>query len=503
MNVMDRAAGRVVFSALFNESEAFLAAYVRNFLNNTGDNAFLVINLPSGRQIPCREAEESERVLVFPGKVQRRKFGHTLLAGHLESFEHAARTLGGFDFFCPLASNSLFARPFNLLAAVEKLKVKPVTTSNDLDNLLEVWWWVKVRRNPRFIAFLKDVWDLTHVSQNQIEGLFASRNDWAVLHERLPQILEVGETIEPDQEFPMEEILPATLMKQFGSGYFTYICHIFWTRSYQGKVVLADILDMPTLFPDEICILKWFERNPYDVATAAVSTGWIRNLLGQVSDDLQTEPPATRFARRMVLEQMARVLAEREGFGPVTAGWWTGTEPDRRRMTLTRTVTMRRGIIPLPFERDAEGEHQAGREQDLLYVYAEDTKDAVQLSVEITESETTTIVLGTSLPAEAGDAEAAEPTKEGYLYLRFLPPPGNRVFRLRCVSMTASLRDRITGNVVIQHGQNYLYVLPCHVAAGEVPEFYYRQDPDAGANALCFGIPFFSRSAVTLTLDVI
>ncbi len=497
MDVMDRAAERVVFSALFNESEAFLATYVRNFLNNTGDNAFLAINLPSGRQIPCREAEESDRVLVFPGEVQRRKFGHTLLAGHLESFEHAAQALGGFDFFCPLASNSLFARPFNLPAAVEKLKVKPVTTSNDLDNLLEVWWWVKVKRSPRFIAFLKDVWDLTHVSQNQIEGLFASRNDWAVLHERLPQILELGGTIEPDQEFPMEEILPATLMKQFGSGYFTYICHIFWTRSYQGKVVLADILDMPTLFPDEICILKWFERNPDDVATAAVSTGWIRNLLGRVSDDLQTEPPATRFAHRMILEQMARVLAEREGFGPVTADWWTGTEPDQRRMTLTRTITMQRGIIPLPFEQEA------GREQDLLYIYAEDTQDAVRLSVEITEAETTTIVLGTSLPAEAGDAEAAEPTLEGYLYLRFLPPPGNRVFRLRCVSTTASIRDRITGNVVIQHGQDYLYVLPCHVAAGEVPEFYYRQDPDAGADALCFGIPFFSRSAVTLTLDVI
>ena len=56
---------------------------------------------------------------------------------------------------------------------------------------------------------------------------------------------------------------------------------------------------------------------------------------------------------------------------------------------------------------------------------------------------------------------------------------------------------------MIQHGQDYLYVLPCHVAAGEVPEFYYRQDPVAGANALCFGIPFFSRFAVTLTLDVI
>ena len=495
---MDRAAGRVVFSALFNESEAFLSAYVRNFLNNTGDGAFLVINLPSGRQIPCREAEESERVLVFQGEVQRRKFGHTLLAGHLESFEHAARILGGFDFFCPLASNSLFARPFNLPAAVAKLTVKPVTTSNDLDNLLEVWWWVKVRRNPRFIAFLKDVWGLTHVSQNQIEGLFASRNDWAVLHERLPQILELGGTVEPDQEFPMEEILPATLMKQFGSGFFTYICHIFWARSYQGKVVLADILDMPSLFPDEICILKWFERDPHDVATAAVSTGWIRNLLGQVSDDLRTEPPATRFAHRMILEQMARVLAQREGFGPVTAGWWTeNIEPDRRRMALTRTVTMRRDIIPLPFE------HEAGGGQDLLYAYTEDTQDAVRLSVEITESDTTTIVLSTSLPAEAGDAEASEPTKEGYLYLRFLPPPGNRVFRLRCVSTTAGIRERITGNVVIQHGQDYLYVPPCHVAAGEVPEFYYRQDPVAGASALWFGIPFFSRFAATLMLDVI
>ncbi len=498
MDGMDRAGGRVVFSALFNESEAFLAAYVRNFLNNTGDGTFLVINLPAGRQIPCREADESERVLVFSGEVQRRKFGHTLLTGHLESFEHATQALGAFDFFCPLASNSLFARPFNLQAALEKLKVKPRTTSNDLDNLLEVWWWVKVKRNPRFIAFLKEVWGLTHVSQNQIEGLFASRNDWAVLHQRLPQILELGGTIEPEQEFPMEEILPATLIKQFGSGHFAYICHIFWTRSYQGKVVLADILDMPSLFPDEICILKWFERNPHDVATAAVSTGWIRNMLGQVSEDLRSEPPATRFAHRMILEQLAHVLAEREGFGPVTAGWWTeATEPARRRMALTRTLTMYRGIIPLPFEQEA------GREPELLYVYAEDTRDAVRLSLEITEAGSTTIVLSTSLPTEADDAEAAEPALEGYLYLRCLAPSDSRVFRLRCVSVTSSIRDRIAMNVVIQQGQSYSYVLPCHVAAGEAPEFYYRHDPVASEDGLWFGIPFFSQFAATLTVDVI
>ncbi len=498
MDRMDRAAGTVVFSALFNESDAFLATYVLNFLSNTGDGAFLVINLPSGRKVSCPEADGSERVLVFSGEVQRRKFGHTLLVGHLESFEHAIQALGGFDFFCPLASNSLFARPFNLQAALEKLKVKPKTTSNDLDNLLEVWWWVKVKRNPRFIAFLKSVWGLTHVSQNQIEGLFASRNDWAVLHERLPQILELGGTIEPEMEFPMEEILPATLIKQFGSGHFAFICHIFWTRSYQGKVVLADILDMPQLFPDEICILKWFERNPHDVATAAVSTDWIRNLLGQVSEDLTSEPPATRFAHRMILEQVTRVLAEREGFGPVTAGWWTeATEPARRRMALTRTVTMQRGTIPLPFEQDA------GREPELLYVYAEDTQDAVRLDLEITEADSTTIVLSTSLPDEAGDADAAEPTLEGYLYLRSMAPPGNRVFRLRCVSATSNIRDQIARKVVIRHGQDYLYVSPCHVAAGEVTDFYYRQDPVAGGDALWFGIPFFNRSAATLTLDVI
>ena len=497
MDVMDHAARTVVFSALFNESDAFLATFVRNFLNNTADGAFLVINLPAGRQIACREAEDSERVVMFSGQVQRRKFGHTLLTGHLESFEHASRTLGGFDFFCPLASNSLFARPFNLPAALERLKVKPVTTSNDLDDLMEVWWWVKVKRNPRFIAFLKRVWGLTHVSQNQIEGLFAARSDWAVMHERLPQVLELGGTIEPEMEFPMEEILPATLIKQFGSGHFAYICHIFWTRSYQGKVVLADILDMPSLFPDEICILKWFERDPNDSATAAVSTGWIQNMLAEVSEDLRVAPAPTRFAHRMILEEVARFLAGRESFAPMTAGWWTeASEPAQRRVALTRTITVQREMIPLSIELEA------GRDLQPCYLYTENTRHQVRLSLDISEADSATIALSTSLAGEA-EAPGVEPALEGYLYLQALVAPGSRVFRLRCEAATASMRDRITGNVVIQHGQDHRRVPPCNPVDGAASDFYYRHDPVSDQDGLWFGIPFFSQSAVTLAVDII
>ncbi len=497
MGVTDCVATMVVFSALFNESDAFLTTYVQNFLNNTGDGAFLVINLPAGRTIPCPVAEESARVSVFSGRIQRRKFGHTLLSGHLESFEQASRVVGRFDFFCPLASNSLFARPFNLQAATDRLKVKPGNASNDLDSLPEVWWWAKVKRNPRFIAYLKDVWGLTHASHNQIEGFFATRDDWAVLHQRLPQILELGGTIEPEMEFPMEEILPATLIKQFGSGHFAFICHIFWTRSYQGKVVLADILDMPQLFPDEICVLKWFARSPDDIAAAAVSTGWIRNLLSEVSTDLQHERGATKFTRRLVLEQVTRLLAEREDFAPVSAGWWTDTTQDQRRMALTRRFTVQREMIRLPFAPEA------GRELRPIYVYTENTRHDVQLSVEIIETKSTTIVLDTSLQAAADDSGAAEAVLEGYLYLRSLADSGSHVFRLRCISTTSDVRERITRNVVIQHGRSYRRVSPCHSVDGEMTEFFYRQDPVADQDEIWFGIPLFSQSAATLAVDVL
>ena len=496
VDVTGRAGGMVVFSALFNESDAFLTTYVRNFLNNTGDGTVLVINLPSGRTIPCPVAENSDRVLVFSGEVRRRKCGHTLRCGHLESFEHASRVVGAFDFFCPLASNSLFARPFNLQAVLERLKTRPETTSNDLDDLMEVWWWVKVKRNPRFVAFLKRVWGLTHVSQNQIEGLFAARSDWAVMHERFGQILELGGTIEPEMEFPMEEILPATLIKQFGSGHFAYICHIFWARSYQGKVVLADILDMPSLFPDEICILKWFERDPNDPATAAVSTGWIQSLLGHVSNSLRTESAASRFAHRMILEQVTRALAGREAFRPATAGWWTeATEPDRRWVGLTRTMTMQREMVALPVEPEA------GRDLRPLYLYTENTGHIVRLSLGISETDSTTILLSTSLDGKA--AAATDPVLEGYLYLQTLAPPGSRVFRLRWMSGAPDMRDRISGNVVIQDGEGHHRVQPCHPVDGEATEFHYQHDPVAGEDGTWFGIPVFSQLVVTLTLDVI
>ena len=253
---------------------------------------------------------------------------------------------------------------------------------------------------------------------------------------------------------------------------------------------------MPSLFPDEICIFKWFGRDPHDPATAAVSTGWIQALLGQVSKDLRHEPPATRFAHRMLLEQVTQAMAAREAFAPLTAGWWTeATAPDRRRMTLTRTMRVQREMIPL------SAEPEAGRDFRPVYLYTENTQHDLRLDVEIGEDGGTTVTLRTAPAGGDSDvgATGADVVLEGYLYLRSLAEPGSRVFRLRCLSATPDMRDRIGRSVVIQDGRGHHQVPPSRTALdGAVAEFHYQHNPAASGTGTWFGIPFFSRCEVTL-----
>ncbi|ESQ76405.1 hypothetical protein [Asticcacaulis sp. AC402] len=81
-----------------------------------------------GRQLPDRPATPPEskdwagRAFIFNGATPRHVVGHTLLIGHLESFQIALNVIGQFDYFCTLASNNLFVRRYDVREAVRKLE---------------------------------------------------------------------------------------------------------------------------------------------------------------------------------------------------------------------------------------------------------------------------------------------------------------------------------------------------------------------------------------------
>ena len=354
---------RVVFSTLYNESDGFLTTYVENVLRHTGPDAILVVNLPPGREIACPVAEHSDRVLVITGALPRRKFGHTLLNGHLEAFEAALGHFGPFGYFCPLASNSLFARRFDPVAAQMALARSGHVTGVDLNDLPDTWYWPMLARSPDLIPFLRDTWGLTRVGNNQIEGLFAAASDWGLLHARRAEIIALGATMRPDGEFPMEEIVPATILCTFGSGRYVHLCHMFWDRPPTDNVRLDDVMGIGERFPDHVCLLKWFERSPANLITAAADAAGLISALGaphRVQPDAGREPPDHRAAGRTPCTGRPAARLPVHGTDrdpPAAAARRGGRGPDRRYAVIRarripgrrrRTGRDRAAGLPLP-----------------------------------------------------------------------------------------------------------------------------------------------------------
>lgn len=493
---------RVVFSTLYNESDGYLATYVENFLRHTETDAALVVNLAPGRRIACPIAEASGRVLVFAGGLPRRKYGHTLLNGHLEAYDAALGRFGPFDHFCSLASNSLFARRFNPAAARSALERSELDRGEhdiglDLDDLPGDWWWSLLPKNPDMIPYMKEIWGLTRAAGNQIEGLFATATDWGLLHARRAQIIEFGETMRPDGEFPMEEILPATFIRTFGSRRYVNLCHMFWDRPFTDNVKMDDVLAIGERFADHICLLKWFERSPINMITAATAKG----LAGDLTERLAAVPEADRGQQRvlyrLIFEELARTLRSREGFSSLVSTWRhvDGDQPPARRFEFDQTLQVNRQLIPLPFGPDAPaGEPPA-------YVITEQTDDQLHLRFDLADAEQTIVTLSSSL-AGTGDDDGT--VLQGFLYLACCIGPGNRIFRLRILSDDSDHAVRLQDRIVLARGRRYAQQAPAPAAEHDgVREFYYPSEAIPDGDDVWIGLPFFSRSNFRVALDVV
>ncbi len=495
---------RIVFSTLYNESDAFLDAYLANFLHYTGEESVLLVNLPPGRAIP--DVTPHARVVVFNGDTRRHKSGHTLLMGHLESYALALRRFDGFDYFCPVASNSLFVRRFDPAAAVRQLRAGHKVPTDlditydvglDIDRLPDNWHWPKIANNQPLLAFLKDRWAIGRLSQNQIEGLLASRADWGLLHARLPDFPSVGSLLVHEEWafLPLEEILPATFFLGFGSGRYVNICHVFWNRfnhTRSGRVSIDELLGFGQ-YPAHLCLMKWFERDARAVETAAVTQPWSQALFASLASAAPAQATGGRLLQRLLLENVGAALRAREVVTPFAAGWKSGPEPDRALPSCAfhdPSLEALRQTVHLPTRQDGSDAH----------LYLEHTRHRLDLSAEIDHAAATVVRLGCTRLDAAGPS--AGPVLEGFLYLRASWDGAMPTVRAR-VSMSQAERERVMRTIVVLCNGSYTRIAALHSEPQDDAMGYYFSENDfAKSGTFWFGIPVFAdlRFQVELTL---
>ena len=500
---------RIVFSALYNESDAFLGAYITNFLHYTGEESVLLVNLPPGRAVP--DVAESGRVIVFNGDTHRSKFGHTLLMGHLESFALAEKRVGQFDYFCPLASNSLFVRRLDPAAVMRQLRAGhkvPVDlditydVGLDIDQLPSNWHWPKISENRLLIDFMKARWGVRRLSQNQIEGLLASSADWALLHARMADLPSLGVllTQEVSSFLPLEEILPATFFLSFGTGCYVNICHVFWydfNHKGSGIVTIDDLFGFGN-YPAHLCLLKWFERDPEVVETAAVTRSWSQALLAEHAAVPGGASIKDVLSQRLFLQKLVALLSMQEVVNPFTRCWQSSPDETLAPCTFQDpSLQSMRQIIHLPAGR--EGADHRGD----AYLYFENTHHHLKLTVDVQHGSTTRLRLACSPSGMGGqETSAAAPVLEGYLYLRQSWQNKPPVVRVR-VPTGSPNSGRTLDQVVLMYDELYTPIRAMHVERHQdVTDHYFSYDGPAN-NVFWFGLPFFTESTFDAAMDVL
>jgi hypothetical protein len=490
---------RTVFSVLYNESDEFLPRLINNFLSFTNSNSYLVINLPPGR-IPCLESVYwAGRVFIFNGAVSRAKVGHSLLLGHIESFDFFIKAVGDFELFCPLASNSLFFRHYDIKAAVARLQASQGKLLVSLDELPSSWWWVNVKKSVRFVAFLRDRWGLVRVSASQIEGLLAARADWETLHSRMNEIAELGATIDRENAFPLEEILPSTFFTNFGSGQFTHICHMFWNRhkTSGGLARIDDFLDTQTKISDHICVMKWFRREAHAIETAAVTQDWSARLLNELQSSLEKGQSRDLLTQRMIIEELAISLRKKEKWGPLAQCLRSDAlaEPDSYEFSLQRVHAVRQQISLGTAKKDCAASP--------AYIYMENTKHEVELEVHITQNAATLIQI--DCHTTTGDCNLKDPLLlEGYLYLSRPLGSAKCVFRLQIISPTITeQRLTVAKNIVFARaGRFNRSPVAYSLDNAGFNEYYYFAEEDVKEEEMWFGLPIYWGTELRAVIDV-
>lgn len=297
IELLEQPASKItVFSVLFNEGSEFLIQLLDNFLNYTDDSTFFIINLPESLQLDRQSIPNSARIAFNHGQ-KREALGHSLLCGHLENVNFACEWLAEFDYFVPIASNSLFVREFRVDLVEQRLHAQSAITwhidptiiredGGRLDLESHVWWFERVRHQQGFLEFVRDTIKSDVLVPLQIEGLLAPAEQWMSLAKLGLQLADVGKSLDRNFLFPMEEIVPATFFAAHYSQKCVSICHVFW-QPFRTAVRMDHVIQPSWHFSPHISLAKWFDRSIGAPTTVAVSTERGRELVRLISESFE------------------------------------------------------------------------------------------------------------------------------------------------------------------------------------------------------------------------
>lgn len=499
----------VAFATNYNEEDRFLPVYIDNFLNFTPENCHVFINFPKSRQIPTDLLTPNPRVHVFNGIIERNKWGGTLLLGHMESYGEALRTLENIDYFCTCASNGLFVRAFDFAATVRRLEFKddaPVGMTRHylidvpLDAVPrgEAWVWDNLQEAENFRKYLIEEADISLMSLNQIEGLFASGQEWNTLYERINILKKCNEYfLNPMQNTPaLEEFLPVTFFRNFGSGKFTNICHMLWEPI--REIIFPDLIQCIQKLPVHMSQIKWFSRDPDSTPTAALSRTWSRDLLATLSNKETPEVYHDRFLNRVLTQSFSDAVCKNEVYTPLTRLWrsdarWGRVQWIYSSLFLRGEKTKVSPAFPgTPMQEDGTSS---------AWVLSTDPMhDSLQYEAVVAEEPSaTTLHLQVSREDEAfgrhewGDIRII-------LFLSPLAEEKAQVFRLSLRRPFEYTHEQLMHNVRRSDGRsNFAWPLIMQEDEGDMRHFYFLR-PQTHKGEIWIGIPAFLRTSIVMEL---
>ncbi|TPW36082.1 discoidin domain-containing protein [Oecophyllibacter saccharovorans] len=502
---------KIIFSSNYNEDDQFLPIYIDNFLNYTPDNCYLFINFPSSRPIPLNLITPNSRVHIFNGEVDRKKWGGTLLLGHMESYREALNVLGKIDYFCTCATNGLFVKLFDLKAAVQRLELNdqaPVGMTRNylidvpLNNIPrgKEWIWDNLLDSKSFREYLLYEADIKFMSLNQIEGLFASGAEWNTLYSRI-EILKKSASYFPYPNIKtpaLEEFLPVTFFRRFGSGKFTNICHMLWDP--HRDVTFLDLIEFAVKLPVHMCQVKWFNRNPDTLPTAALDQKWFRALL----DDLLTldTPNAyrERFLKRLLTQSFSEASRLGEVYTPLTRFWRSEAQEERAQWMCSSLIPVGKQVKLSPaFSTLSIGPSKNGSLAAWL-LSSDSPVDTLHYEAIISEeASTTTLSLQVNKDGEPSGRHEWGDTR-ATLFLSPMVGEKAQVFRLSLRRPFEFVHEQIMHNIRLSDGHSNL-AWPLTLQEDEEGwcHFYFLR-PQNHFGEIWIGIPAFLRTSISMKI---
>ena len=293
-NITQKSHTPVVFGMLFNEQVEYLSSCIQNFLLHVKEG-ILFINLPITTLDEYKKNNKRTEPLKTKDRIQfvvahepRQHWGATLMLGHLYTYTQAKLQFE-FDYYCTLASNSLFVKAFDLNKTILILDKAP-------SHLVEAApypdpEWIDQRACfPAFRNLLSP--DVAGLYGNEIEGFFTSAENWEIMLKyvhRLEHLESSYTNSDGSMRLAVEEFFPAMIVCGLGDRkYINIHRRLFSSNSYTPQIksytTFQDL--MTSDHPPEVCGFKWFHRSPSFPITAAVTNPAMNKIWKSLESDV-------------------------------------------------------------------------------------------------------------------------------------------------------------------------------------------------------------------------